>query len=90
MPLMGLKGGGDTIFVKRCIVVGNEKGEGDETCSSENDGGRKEEFNKSESDGLFRFIDRVVGAFRLYICKDVRDRGFIHDHAGGGGGVFWE
>ncbi|WP_079515032.1 hypothetical protein [Rossellomorea marisflavi] len=32
----------------------------------------------------------LLGAFRLYVCKDVRDRGFIHDHAGGGGGVFWE
>ena len=55
-----------------------------------NNGGRKEEFNKSEWDGLFRFIDRLVGAFRLYVCKDVGDRGFIYDHAGGGGSVFWE
>lgn len=90
MPLMGLKGGWDTIFVKWCIVEENEKGEGAKHVLQKDDGGRKEEFNKSEWDGLLHFIDRSVGAFRLYVHTDVGERSFIHDHAGGCGGVFWE
>ncbi len=90
MPLMGLKGGG-YIFCQKVYSGGKRKRRGGtKHVLQKNDRGRKEEFNKSEWDGLFHFIDRLVGAFRLYVCTDVGDRGFIYDHAGGGGGVFWE
>lgn len=64
--------------------------EGTKHVLQKHDEGRKEEFNKSESDGLFHFIDCFVGAFRLYVRTDVGERSFIHDHGGGGGCVFWE
>ncbi len=45
--------------------------EGTKHVLQKHDGGRKEELNKSESDGLFHFINCFVGAFRLYVRTDV-------------------